>query len=66
MDPWPQAWTYINLKTDKDSNQLRLKILKAHVDEGKLILDEVQLEGKNPVSWTEFQKGYPNFNFTDN
>lgn len=53
MDPWPGAWTLVNEK--------RLKILKAHLDPdtGHLILDTVQLEGKNPVSWEEFTRGYP-------
>ena len=51
MQPWPQAWTLIGKK--------RLKILKAHLENGKLVLDEVQLESKNPVSWKEFKMGYP-------
>ncbi|KKU25268.1 methionyl-tRNA formyltransferase [Candidatus Woesebacteria bacterium RIFOXYC1_FULL_46_16] len=54
MQPWPQAWTLIGKK--------RLKILKAHLESGKLILDEVQLEGKSPVSWEEFKRGYPDAN----
>ncbi len=51
---WPGIWTLANGK--------RLKILKAHLDIGhqSLIIDEVQLEGKNPVSWEEFKRGYPN------
>jgi methionyl-tRNA formyltransferase len=53
MNPWPSAWT-------KLENQKRLKLLKAHLEEGKLILDEVQLEGKDPVSWKQFKEGYPN------
>lgn len=52
MNPWPGAWTRLE-------NQKRLKLLKAHLEEGKLILDEVQLEGKDPVSWKQFKKGYP-------
>ena len=52
MNPWPGAWT-------KLENQKRLKLLKAHLEEGKLILDEVQLEGKDPVSWKQFKAGYP-------
>ena len=55
LEPWPLAWTFV--KTE-DSPK-RLKILKGHLEEGKLILDEVQLEGKNPVSWQEFLEGYP-------
>ncbi|MCX6705828.1 MAG: methionyl-tRNA formyltransferase [Candidatus Woesebacteria bacterium] len=56
MNPWPGAWT-------KLENQKRLKLLKAHLEEEKLILDEVQLEGKDPVSWKQFKEGYPKADF---
>lgn len=52
MQPWPGAWTYL-------SNEKRLKLLKSHLENGKLILDEVQLEGKGPVSWKQFEEAYP-------
>lgn len=58
MQPWPQAWTKVKLFKDKETK--RLKILKAHIEDKKLVLDEVQLEGKNPVSWQQFTRGYPN------
>jgi len=70
MTPWPGAWTYIyteRLKNEKTKR--RLKILKAHlinsltINEQKLIIDVVQLEGKKPVGWEEFRRGYPNFSF---
>ncbi|QQG41512.1 MAG: methionyl-tRNA formyltransferase [Candidatus Woesebacteria bacterium] len=51
MYPWPGIWTYL-------PNEKRLKILKCHLENGKLILDEVQLEGKNPVSWKQFEEAY--------
>lgn len=50
--PWPGVWTTIT------SNK-RLKILNAHLDKENLVIDKVQLEGKNPVSWTQFLEGYP-------
>lgn len=73
MGPWPGGWTEIKL-TSYQANKLsrRLKILRAHVEkkrvtshESRVILvpDLVQLEGKNPVSWKEFKKGYPEANF---
>lgn len=37
---------------------LKLKILKAHLDDKKLIIDLVQLPGKNPISWKQFQAGH--------
>jgi methionyl-tRNA formyltransferase len=49
--PWPGIWTLVDGK--------RLKILKAHLDQEKLVLDEVQLEGKNPVTWKQFEEAYP-------
>jgi methionyl-tRNA formyltransferase len=49
-NPWPGVWCYFNEK--------RLKILKAHLELGRLIIDEVQLEGKNPVSYKQFQEAY--------
>lgn len=76
--PWPGVWTEIQI-TDNPSTSLRtsrkqitskrLKILKAHLaSQGqplrdKLVLDVVQLEGKNPVSWKQFKEGHPGFNF---
>ena len=52
--PWPGIWT-------KLKNGKRLKILKCHLKDRKLILDEVQLEGKGPVSWNQFRIAYPSF-----
>jgi methionyl-tRNA formyltransferase len=49
--PWPGIWT--NLKNGK-----RLKILKCHLEKDELILEEVQLEGKGPVSWNQFKSAY--------
>ena len=61
MHPWPGAFTNVKIK-----NQIskRLKILKAHLERLSpntchLIPDLVQLEGKKPVTWKQFQEGYP-------
>jgi methionyl-tRNA formyltransferase len=75
MNPWPCAWTYINLGTRHEAinnSKKRLKILEAHLEKlspsayreatssaYKLVPDLVQLEGKEPVSWGEFMRGYP-------
>lgn len=60
LTPWPGVWSEIELNP-KIKDLRRLKIIKAHPDENeeKLIIDEVQLEGKNPVSWKQFCEGYP-------
>jgi methionyl-tRNA formyltransferase len=52
MSPWPGAWTLI-------PNGKRLKLLKAHMESEKLVLDEVQLEGKTKVTFEQFNKAYP-------
>lgn len=57
MSPWPGAWTLVKLN-EKDEVKKRLKLLKSHVEEGQLVLDEVQLEGKDPVTWKQFKEGY--------
>ena len=63
MDPWPGAWTLHRLSASEGQAK-RLKILKAHLKNHKLILDKVQLEGKTPVSFEEFKRGYPDFEFS--
>lgn len=57
MDPWPGAWCRIKIPRYKDTK--RLKILRVHLEKDKLVLDRVQLEGKKPVTWKQFQQGYP-------
>ena len=60
MFPWPGTWTEIKINQENK----RLKILKAHLENEKLVLDEVQLEGKNLVSFKQFQEGYPQAKIT--
>lgn len=55
LHPWPGTWTKVIINKKKK----RLKTLKAHLEANKLILDQVQLEGKKPVTWKQFQEGYP-------
>lgn len=59
MQTWPTAWT----KVDINNEDKKIKIHKARVDSGKLVLDEVQLEGKGVVSWKQFLEGHPNTKF---
>ena len=51
--PWPGVFTFWKGK--------RIKILKAHIEQGKLAIDKLQLEGKKPMSMREFLLGYPDF-----
>jgi len=64
MWSWPGAWTTLRLKNSEEQTR-RLRIIKAHMEEEKLMLDEVQLEGKNPVSWKQFEEGYPEAKFEE-
>jgi len=50
FQPWPGAFTLLDGK--------RLKILASHLEGSKLVLETVQLEGKKPSSWPDFQRGY--------
>jgi methionyl-tRNA formyltransferase len=60
FQPWPGIWTHVKL-----GEQKRLKLNKLHLENNELILEEVQLEGKNPVSWSDFKHAYPNAQFAD-
>ncbi|RJR28318.1 methionyl-tRNA formyltransferase [Candidatus Microgenomates bacterium] len=59
MNPWPTAWTVVNIYGEEK----KIKIHKAHVENEKLILDEVQLEGKGIVSWKQFLEGHKSLKF---
>ncbi len=55
--PWPGVFGFWNKK--------RIKILDAHLDGEDLILDKVQIEGKQPMKFDDFKRGYQDFLFTD-
>lgn len=61
LHPWPGVWTYVRTtkqQTTDNIQQKRLKILKLHLENDTLVIDQVQLEGKNPVSWKQYIKAY--------
>ena len=59
MTPWPGAWTEVELEqAGQRPLKKRIKVLSAQVQQEKLILDQVQVEGKTPTSWKQLQKGY--------
>ena len=41
----------------------RLKILEFNINDNKLTLEKIQLEGKKPVTFEEFKRGYPQSEF---
>ncbi|MBL7078111.1 hypothetical protein ISS42_00440 [Candidatus Shapirobacteria bacterium] len=53
--PWPGIYTMVNFKGEEK----RLKILKTHLKKDLLMIEEVQLEGKNPVTFLQFSSSYP-------
>src|SRR3989344_40503 len=65
LHPWPGVWTEIGIR-DKGVGyrKKRVKILKLHLHpmpntlHPTLVIDEVQIEGKKPVSWQQFQNAY--------
>jgi len=57
FSPWPGAYTFWN----KNGKTSRLKILKARLEDGKLVLEEVHPEGKKSMSFKEFLRGNPEF-----
>jgi len=58
--PWPGTWTEITIPFRKPkTRRYRLKVLGAHLEGENLVLDQVQLEGKKPVSFKQFCEGYP-------
>jgi len=58
FNPWPGTFTFIKHK----NKTLRVKILEANVKDNKLIIKKLQPEGKKPMTFEEFQRGYHNFN----
>ncbi|OGD67878.1 methionyl-tRNA formyltransferase [Candidatus Berkelbacteria bacterium RIFCSPHIGHO2_12_FULL_36_9] len=56
--PWPGAHTIINGK--------KIKICQSHLENDKLIIDRVQLEGKKEMTFDEFKRGWRgNLDFLD-
>jgi methionyl-tRNA formyltransferase len=53
LNPWPGTYTLY-----KDKN---LKILKAEIINDKLIIKEVQLEGKKPMKFEDFLRGHKDY-----
>jgi methionyl-tRNA formyltransferase len=54
MNPWPGAFFILH----KDNKEIRVKVLAAHIDGDKLIIERVVPEGKNEMDWESFEKGY--------
>ncbi len=55
MHPWPLAWTEVK---DPNNQVKRVQILSSHLENGKLILGLVKIEGKTESSWKNLQSHY--------
>ncbi|MBI5356047.1 hypothetical protein HZB78_00345 [Candidatus Collierbacteria bacterium] len=73
ITPWPGAWTNSKFKTQNSKfKTVRIIINKSHIEpiqnsefriQNYLVIDEVQLPGKNPISWKAFLAGHPGIEF---
>lgn len=54
LHPWPGIWTLIKL----NGQEKRIKLTKLKMENGKIELEKVQLEGKNEVSFQQFNSAY--------
>jgi methionyl-tRNA formyltransferase len=59
LSPWPGIWTL--LRQGFEGQAKRLKITDMSLKDGKLMLNKVQLEGKNEVDFETFNKAYKIF-----
>jgi methionyl-tRNA formyltransferase len=50
FDGWPGTYAFF----ERDGNPLRVVILDAHIENGKLVLDSVKPEGKPAMSYKDF------------
>jgi len=70
-NPWPISWTYLkdlekakNLTEEKMKFKshidkgLKIKIYKTELEENKLKILDVQIEGKNKMNWESLKNGY--------
>ncbi|PIR72090.1 MAG: methionyl-tRNA formyltransferase [Candidatus Nealsonbacteria bacterium CG10_big_fil_rev_8_21_14_0_10_36_24] len=65
FNPWPGTFTFIkknnlpSLKLRRASKIIRVKILEAEVSKSnQLIIKKIQPEGKKPMTFEEFKRGY--------
>ena len=58
LNPDPGAWTTVPRHSGPDPESIQIKILSTTISNGKLVINTVQLPGKNPISWKQFQSGY--------
>lgn len=55
--PWPGIYTMLDI----NDSEKRLKITDLHLEKDRIIIDRVQLEGKNEVDFSTFNSAYAIF-----
>ncbi len=55
LNPDPSVYTIFS----KDKTEFRLKITRARLDNGKLVIEKVIPEGKKEMGWEDFLRGNP-------
>lgn len=51
-DEWPGAYTFV----ERAGKRIRIKIISAHIDDDKLLLERVVPEGKKEMSYADFMR----------
>jgi methionyl-tRNA formyltransferase len=56
FDSWPGTYSFF----EKNGERIRVKVLDAHIEHGKLVIDSVKPEGKKEMPYRDFAQGaYP-------
>ncbi len=59
FSPWPGVWTKMRIRNQESGiKDLRLKIIKVNIDGKRLVLDQIQVEGKTPTSWKKLNEAF--------
>ena len=54
LNPWPGTFFIYHM----GERHIRVKVLSAHIEENKLIIEKVVPEGKSEMDWQSFERGY--------
>ncbi len=57
LHPWPGVYCIWQGR--------RVKILSAHLEADQIVFDQLQMEGKKPMNFVDFMRGYPDFSLTN-
>ncbi len=55
LNPWPGVWTEVTIQNERR----RLKFTSLSLQGQEMLIEKVQLDGKNEVNFAQFQSAYP-------